>query len=251
MRGLVRMCVPLALLALIAVAFMVTVRVCAPGDARAGEPIRHADNGPLVTAVIEGHRPVPTGAMPREGSELESGDRPVDRSDARSGDGTQEGTDIGGESGSRGGPDTDGDRRNLQLHHLSVWDSPDDDPYVYVSFMPISMESFFGNVAFRTAVVDGEEVDVADVEPELDEDHVTVELDGKPAAISSLSWYYAGYGDLGGADVKYMPVCLIRVERPELKAGGHSLLLRIEDAGTGAKGEGAKTFTCGTASGKL
>ncbi|MEA3409493.1 MAG: hypothetical protein U9Q95_04000, partial [Candidatus Eisenbacteria bacterium] len=142
------------------------------------------------------------------------------------------------------------DSGGLELHDLSVWDSPDD-RYVYLSFAPISMESFFGDVPLRQVVVEGEEVEVADVAPVLDEAHVGVELDGEPAVVTSLHWYYAGHGDLGGADVKYMPVCLIRIERPELSAGEHGLSLRIEDVGTGAVGMGSATFECGRKSSQL
>jgi hypothetical protein len=85
----------------------------------------------------------------------------------------------------------------------------------------------------------------------LDEAHVGIELDGEPAVVSSLQWYYEAYGDLGGADVKYMPVCLIRVERPELSAGEHGLSVRIEDIGTGAVGVGSATFECRSGSRQL
>jgi hypothetical protein len=143
------------------------------------------------------------------------------------------------------------DKANLEMHNLSVWDSPDESPYVYVSFMPVSMESFFSDVSFRTAVVEGEEVEVADVAPALDESHVDIELDGEPVEVSSLRWYYAGYGDLGGSDMKYMPICLIRVERPDLPAGAHSVMVRIQDVATGATGQGAAGFTSGAASTRL
>ena len=143
------------------------------------------------------------------------------------------------------------DSGGLELHDLSVWDSPNDSPYVYLSFAPISMETFFGEVPCRRAVVEGEEVEVADVAPVLDEEHVGIELDGEPAVVSSLQWYYEAYGDLGGADTKYMPVCLIRVVRPELSAGEHGLSVRIEDVGTGAVGEGSATFECGRGTGQL
>ena len=232
MRTVARVCASLALLALVVVGFSLSVRVCGGTDARAGEPQRETDDdGPLVTAVLHGsERAAPRGVP---SVTMEAPTPPtrlyVPRADEAALD-----------EGASANPDSGG----LELHDLSVWDSPDDSPYVYLSFAPISMETFFQEVSFRPAVVEGEEIEVADVAPVLDEAHVRIELDGEPAVVSSLEWYYEAYGDLGGADMKYMPVCLIRVERPELSAGEHGLSVRIEDIGTGAVGEGTATFEC-------
>ena len=231
MRAVARVCASLALLALIVVGFSLTVRVCGATDARAGEPQRETGGGPLVTAVLqEPERVIPSGVPPVATEPATPPARLyVPRAD---------------EAASEEGAPADADSGGLELHDLAVWDSPDDSPYVYLSFAPISMETFFGEVSFRHAVVGGEEVEVADVAPALDEAHVGIELDGEPAIVSSLQWYYEAYGDLGGADMKYMPVCLIRVVRPELSAGEHGLSVRIEDVSTGAVGEGSATFEC-------
>jgi hypothetical protein len=139
------------------------------------------------------------------------------------------------------------DSRNIQLHNMAVWDSPDGSPNVFVSFTPISAEHMTGAVPFRLEVVDGEEVEVADVAPDLDESEVRIEVDGKPIEISTMNWYFAGYGDLAGADTKYMPVCLVRVARPQLAVGEHVVRVMIYDAETGATGEKVATFECGVA----
>jgi len=227
----------LALLALVVVAFSTTVRVCGSTDARAGEPPRDTDSAPLIAAVPDGAGSATASVVPAVVGEtaMESG-RP-DASRANEAPSEKDASAISDSGG-------------LELHDLSVWDSPDD-RYVYLSFAPISMETFFGKAPFRHAVVEGEEVEVADVAPVLDEAHVGIELDGEPAVVSSLQWYYAGYGDLGGADVRYMPVCLIRIERPELSAGEHGLSLRIEEVGTGAVGVGSATFECRSRSRQL
>ena len=230
MRAVARVCASLALLALVVVAFSTTVRVCGSTDARADEPPRGAGSAPLIAVAPDGTGCVTASAVPPVTRETAS---PLGRSNT-----PRANEDPPGESAS-----ASSDSGRLELHNLSVWDSPDD-RCVYLSFAPISMETFFGEVPVRLAVVEGEEIEVADVAPVLDEAHVGIELDGEPAVVSSLQWYYEAYGDLGGADVKYMPVCLIRVERPELSAGEHGLSVRIEDVGTGAVGVGSATFEC-------
>ncbi len=237
MRAVARVWASLALLALVVVGFSATVRVCASTDARAGEPPWGTSSAPLIAVAPDG-----------AGSAMASGTPPIIKETA-----TPLGrpnTPRANEASSEDGASAVSDSGGLELHNLSVWDSPDD-RYVYLSFAPISMESFFEVVPLRRAVVEGEEIDVADVAPVLDEAHVGIELDGEPAVVSSLQWYYEAYGDLGGADVKYMPVCLIRVERPELSAGEHGLSVRIEDIGTGAVGVGSATFECRSGSRQL
>jgi hypothetical protein len=237
MRAVARVWASLALLALVVVGFSATVRVCASTDARAGEPPWGTSSAPLIAVAPDG-----------AGSAMASGTPPIIKETA-----TPLGrpnTPRANEASSEDGASAVSDSGGLELHNLSVWDSPDD-RYVYLSFAPISMESFFEVVPLRRAVVEGEEIDVADVAPVLDEAHVGIELDGEPAVVSSLQWYYEAYGDLGGADVKYMPVCLIRVERPELSAGEHGLSVRIEDIGTGAVGVGSATFECRSGSQQL
>jgi hypothetical protein len=220
----------LALLALVVVGFFATVRVCGPIDARAGELSRDTDSAPLIAVVQDGVGSAAASAVSHIARETAT---PLGRSN----------TPRANTAASEEGASASSDSGRLELHNLSVWDSPDDH-CVYLSFAPISIETFFGEVPVRLAVVEGEEIEVADVAPVLDEAHAVIELDGKPAVVSSLQWYYEAYGDLGGADVKYMPVCLIRVERPELSAGEHGLSLRIEDVGTGAVGVGSATFEC-------
>ena len=230
MRAVAKVFASFALLALVAVGFCTTVRLCGPSDARAGELPRATGDGPLVTAVLGAPERVTADGLPAG---------PAGMGTRHERPNTQRANETPSEESASAVSDSGG----LELHNLSVWDSPDD-RYVYLSFAPISMETFFGEVPLRHAVVEGEEVEVADVAPALDEAHVGIALDGEPAVVSSLQWYYAGYGDLGGADVKYMPVCLIRVERPELLSGRHSISVRIEDVGTGAVGKGSATFEC-------
>ena len=233
MRAAARVCASFALLALVVVGFSLSVKVCGGTDARAGEPQREAGGGPLVTAVLHGAERASAGVLSGGPAEIER--RRERRYTPAPGDSARE-------DSTSSGTDARADGSGLELHDLSVWDSPDDSPYVYLSFAPISMETFFEGVSFRRAVVEGQEIEVADVAPVLDEAHVGIELDGEPAIVSSLQWYYEAYGDLGGADMKYMPVCLIRVERPELSTGEHCLSVRIEDVGTGAVGDGRATF---------
>lgn len=237
MRAVARACVSLALLALVVVGFSTTVRVCGSTDARAGEPPRDTGSAPLIAVAPDGAGCVTASAVP-----------PVTRETA-----TPSGrpnTPRANEAPSEEGASAVSDSGGLELHSLCVWDSPDD-RCVYLSFAPISMETFFGEVPVKHAVVEGEEIEVADVAPVLDEAHVGIELDEEPAVVSSLQWYYEAYGDLGGADVKYMPVCLIRIERPELSVGEHGLSVRIKDVGTGAVGVGSATFECGPGSRQL
>ena len=237
MRAVARVCASLALLALVVVAFSTTVRVCGSTDARAGEPPRDTGSAPLIAVAPDGAGCVTASVVPPviKDTAIPSGRPNTPRANEAA---FEESASAGSDSG------------RLELHNLSVWDSPDD-RYVYLSFAPISMETFFGEVPVRLAVVEGEEIEVADVAPVLDEAHVGIELDGEPAAVSSLQWYYEAYGDLGGADVKYMPVCLIRVERPELSDGEHGLSVRIEDVGTGAVGKGSAMFECRSGSHQL
>ena len=230
MRAVARVCASLALLALVVVGFFATVRVCGPIDARAGELSRDTDSAPLIAVVQDGVGSAAAGVVSPIARETVT---PSGRPDA------PPANEIPSEESVSALSDSGG----LELHNLSVWDSPDE-RCVYLSFAPISMESFFGEVPVRHTVVEGEDIEVADVAPVLDEAHVGIELDGEPAVVSSLQWYYEAHGDLGGADVKYMPVCLIRIERPELSAGEHGLSLRIEDVGTGAVGVGSATFEC-------
>lgn len=133
----------------------------------------------------------------------------------------------------------------LSVHNVTVWDGLAESAYLHVSFAPVSLERFFADVSFRKAVLGGEEVEVADVAPALDEEHVAVAVDGKPATVKSVQWYYAGYSDLSGADTKYMPVCIIRVERPGLESGIHRVTVSVEDTRTGASGVGESEFECG------
>ena len=246
MRAVARVCASFALLALVVVGFSLTVRVCGGTDARASEPQRQTGGPSLVTAALHGSEHVASGGLFGGLAETES--RRGRRYTQAPGDSTRE---------ERTSPDTDvlagalSDGKWLELHDLSVWDSPNDSAYVYLSFAPISMETFFGEVPCRRVVVEGEEVEVADVAPVLDEAHVGIELDGEPAIVSSLQWYYEAYGDLGGADTKYMPVCLIRVVRPALSVGEHGLNVKIEDVATGAVGEASATFECRTGTGQL
>jgi len=237
MRAVARVCASLALLALVVVGFFATVRVCGPIDARAGELSRDRDSAPLIALAQDGVRSAARSAVPSviEDPTTSSGRPNAPRpNEAPPEESASALSDSGG----------------LELHNLSVWDSPED-RYVYLSFAPISMESFFGEVPVIHTVVEGEEIEVADVAPVLDEAHVGIELDGEPVVVSSLQWYYQAHGDLGGADVKYMPVCLIRIERPELSPGQHGLSLRIEDVGTGAVGVGNATFECRAGSHQL
>ncbi len=230
MRAVARVCALSALLALVVVGFFATVRVCGPIDARAGELSRDTESAPLIAMAPDDAACVTAGGVPTVTGETAS---PLGRP----------GAPRANEAPSEENAPAISDSGGLELHNLSVWDSPDD-RYVYLSFAPISMESFFGEVPVRHTVVEGEEIEVADVAPVLDEAHVGIELDGEPAVVSSLQWYYEAHGDLGGADVKYMPVCLIRIERPELSAGEHGLSVRIEDVGTGDVGVGSATFEC-------
>jgi len=232
MRAVARVCASLVLLALVVVGFFATVRVCGPIDARAGELSRDRDSAPLIAVVQDGAGSAAASAVPSiiEDAATPSGRPPAPRAN-----------EIPSEESASAVSDSGG----LELHNLSVWDSPED-RFVYLSFAPISMESFFGEVPVRQTVVEGEEIEVADVAPVLDEAHVEIELDGETAVV-----YYQAHGDLGGADVKYMPVCLIRIERPELSAGEHGLSLKIEDVGTGAVGVGNATFECRSGSHQL
>lgn len=240
MRAVARTCLSFALLALVAVSFLVTVRVCGVGDARAGEPQRVYEYGlpvsrPSVNGTDDGGRaatePQYVASEPDRGAES-----------ATAGAGTTSAVPVAGAAAEPG---------DIEMHNLAVWDSPDGSPNVFVSFTPISTDSYQGAVPFRRKVVDGEEVEVADVAPVLDEEHVRIELDGEPVEVASLQWYYAGYGDLGGADMKYMSVCLVRVLRPELSDGEHELRVTVEDAETGEVGEGVTTFQCQTSSARL
>ena len=233
MRAVARICATTALLALVVVGFSTTVKVCGPDDARARE-LPPTGRERLVTAmpgeaVLVAEDGPPIGLTEPDGRD----DRYATPADGA----------VFAESGGAALPE---DGTDLTLNHLSVWDSPDNGPCVYLSFMPVSVVSLEGAVRYRKAIVEGEEVDVADIAPVLDETHVRVTLDGAPVAVTSLQWYYAGYGDLGGADTKYMPVCLVRVERPDLSLGTHSLRVEIEDVDTGATGASSTTFTCGT-----
>ncbi len=153
MRAVARVCVSFALLALVVVGFSLAVRVCGATDARAGEPQREAGGSPLVTAVLHGSERVASGELSGGSAEMES--RPERHHTPTPDDSTREertSSDVDAGTGTR----TDGKR--LELHDLSVWDSPDDSPYVYLSFAPISMETFFGGVSFRRAVVEGQEI---------------------------------------------------------------------------------------------
>jgi len=236
MRAVARACLSFALLALVAVGFSLTVRVRGASEAFAGEPVRIQSHGlPIARPTSEAGAAEPGTEEPGTGSpggggSASSGRRgsqvPVGRVAAETGEGVED---------------------DLQLHNLAVWDSPDGSPNVFVSFTPVSADRMTGDVPFRKQMVDGEEVDVADVAPELDEADVRVEVDGRAVDVRSLVWYYAGYGDLGGADMKYMPVCLVRVARPELAGGEHELRLMVFDADTGALGETTATFECGAA----
>ncbi|MFH1689525.1 MAG: hypothetical protein ABIE42_04725 [Candidatus Eisenbacteria bacterium] len=233
MRAVARACTSFALLALVAVGFSATIRVCGPTDARARELQRDAGGAPLVTAVLSASELVTDDGLPGGPT-----GRPTEHERHVT-------SDRAATNAERGSADADTGGGGLEMHHLSVWDSAAGSPYVYLSFTPVSLESFAGEVRFRRTVVEGEEVEVADVAPTLDEAHIRIQLDSKPVDVASLQWYYAGYGDLGGADVKYMPVCLIRVERPDLSAGEHDVHVRIEDVDTGATGDGSATLTCG------
>lgn len=132
--------------------------------------------------------------------------------------------------------------RQLELHGLTAWDAPEDDDSVYVSFTPISMQEFYEGVSFVRKVLAGEEIEVADCEPELSAAHVGVSVDGVETSVLSLDWYYAGYGDLTGTDTRYMPVCVIRIRRPRLSEGEHALRVQVRDVVSGADGQGSTTF---------
>ena len=238
MRAVAKACVTFALLALVALGFSTTVRVCSPSDARAREIDRSDTGSPLVTAVMCSSELITEDSAAKRATELTAGRDIHDTLHNAS------------QAGDENTPE-DIEREALTLTNLSVWDAPDNTPSVYLSFMPIVTESFRGDVQYRKAVVEGEEVDVADVAPVLDEEHVRVECDGEDVQVASLLWYYAGYGDLGGADVKYMPMCLIRIARPDLAPGTHAIRVMIEDAGTGETGAGTATFTSGAGSSEL
>jgi hypothetical protein len=239
MRAVARACATFALLALVAIGFSATCRICGPTDASAREAAPPEYRDPLVSAVLGSARPAATGApsrglpgLPIEGERRRVSDRAPEQPDRRDSD-----QDTGGEG--------------LTLNQLSAWDAPGEAPCVYLSFMPIRNSALQGHVPYRKAIVEGEEVDVADVAPDLKEEHVRVELDGEAADVASLMWYYAGYGDLGGADIKYMPVCLVRVARPALSSGTHDVSVTIVDVDTGGTGVGLTTFTCDEGSGEL
>lgn len=226
-----------ALLTLVVVAFSFTIRVCGATEVRASdfEPLP-GEPGLWVMPEVGGGAP---------SCQLSEGDQYAQADVTRAYDGwttTAGGAGFGTIADARPAEDTSGDE--LGLHSLKVWDAPDDSPYLYVSFTPISLESFFDGVAFRRAVVGDEEIEVADVAPTLDPAHVGVNLDGRPLRVESLEWYYAGYSDLSGADTKYMPVCLLGIERPVLEAGAHTIEVIIEDADTGSVGQCETEFEC-------
>jgi hypothetical protein len=132
--------------------------------------------------------------------------------------------------------------RQIELHSLTAWDAPEDSDSVYVSFTPISMQEFYESATFVRKVLAGEEIEVADCEPELSAAHVSVSVDSIEASVLSLDWYYAGYGDLTGTDTRYMPVCVIRIRRPRLSEGEHALSVHVRDVVSGADGRGGTTF---------
>jgi hypothetical protein len=123
----------------------------------------------------------------------------------------------------------------LTVHGLTAWDAPDD-PCVYLSFAPISPAELLGNIPLKRTMMAGEEIEVADVAPVLDSTCVDVSIDGKRAVVLSVGWYFAGYGDLSGSDTKYMPICVIRVERHAMNVGRHAVQVVLRDKSTGAIG---------------
>ena len=158
---------------------------------------------------------------------------------------------AGGLATAEGEGGTSSTNGELTLHSLTAWDAPGDGPSVYLSFTPISLEEFFGGVPFVKKVLAGEEIEVADCAPELTSSLVDVAIDGAATAVTSLDWYYAGYGDLSGTDTKYMPVCVMRIDRPRLGEGEHRIDVRVRDARSGAVGAGSTTFVSQAASDRL
>jgi hypothetical protein len=217
--------IPLALLILLFAGFVLSSGVCG-GVVKASGP---AGPGSLITAVSR------AAAAGRDGSDVARIPTPLAS--------TAFGADPSGEEFVPAA-DVEAIGGSLQVHNVTVWDGFEEKPHMHVSFAPVSLEQFFGNVTFRTTVIGGEEVEVADVAPALDVQHVEVKVDGRATSVDSIHWYYAGYSDLGGADTKYMPICLVRVERPALESGTHTIRVEIEDVRTGATGTGETAFDC-------
>lgn len=229
MRASATVTASLALIALLVMGFSVTVRVCGASVARASDLQPTPESAPLVMAI----------EPPDVGAETDVVRTPEGTAEASTDadDGTVADGDAPSARTERGGT-------GLELHELTVWSGSGDSPQLYVSFAPVSIESLFERAPVLTAVVGDEEIEVADVAPSLDIEHVRVLVDGEPVNVSGLEWYYAGYSDLSGADTRYMPVCLLNIVRPAVPEGTHTISVRIEDVGTGAVGEGEATFEC-------
>lgn len=219
----------LALIALLVTGLFVTVRVCGASVARASDLRPESASAPLVMAIEPGGVGASTDMVR---SPVETVGPPT----------ASDGESAAGERAARTRGATDSER--LELHQLTVWGGSDDSPHLYVSFAPVSVESLFERVPVLTAVVGDEEVEVADVAPTLDVEHVRVLVDDEPVDVAGLEWYYAGYSDLSGADTRYMPVCLLSIVRPAVPEGSHTMTVRIEDSRSGAAGEGSATFEC-------
>jgi hypothetical protein len=228
-----------ALLGLLLLTFVLMSANEWSGEARAGDRVVLPNPPPYVLA--EGEVSSGSGAAHRQGRPVQS---PV--ASEEEGEASAEADRAAASPGH--GNASDGE---LQIHSLTAWDAPDDGPSVYVSFTPISMDDFFGGVSFVRRELAGEEIEVADCAPELASSLVEVRIDGAAAAVQSLEWYYAGYGDLSGTDTKYMPVCVMRVKRPRLTEGQHGVDVRIRDAATGAVGRARTTFASGGTSERL
>ncbi len=91
-------------------------------------------------------------------------------------------------------------------------------------------------------VVAGDTLLVEDIAPALTAGSVRVTIDGAPAEVESLQWYYERFVDRESREPRHLRVALLQLRRPTLIQGTHLVRVRIVDARTGALGEGTIGF---------
>jgi hypothetical protein len=102
----------------------------------------------------------------------------------------------------------------IEVYNLSLWNSKGGAPSLFIAFRPMSLDRV--GAAPQPRIVEHDTLMVQDLSPALTRGQVRVTVDGTPAEVESLQWYFERYFDQTAGAHRYLPACLVQVARPRL-----------------------------------
>ncbi|WP_298441821.1 carboxypeptidase-like regulatory domain-containing protein [uncultured Ferrimonas sp.] len=137
----------------------------------------------------------------------------------------------------------------IEVYSLNVWASNGGSNSVFAAFRPMHLAKALAP-QYRRTTMQGNDIAVFDITPELDASQILAHIDGKPLQLLNYHWSYEQIGDCGqqapaGINANepcHMPMIIAQFKKPTLSPGKHQFRLRISDKRSGDIGEGLTHF---------